>query len=149
MSALEPHPISLETVVFTKTFVQAVAGHEAKEDGDRSLAVQPENNINVKKLEARPGAYAATMTSVFNPTLDKTAPYYFDMECFAVLRADASLSEADAVRGVTITAHNVLYGAIRETVAWMTARQPFGPFLLGLSVLRPTPSAENSEQKQQ
>ena len=46
------------------------------------------------------------------------------------------LTEEEALRGVTITAHSVLYGAIRETVAWLTGRQVYGSLLLGLSVLR-------------
>ncbi|MFZ3160606.1 MAG: hypothetical protein WBI05_11840 [Rhodoferax sp.] len=37
------------------------------------------------------------------------------------------------------TAHNVLYGAIREAVSWLTARQPYGAVMLGLSVLQPAP----------
>lgn len=147
MNAPAPHPISLEAVLFTKTFVQAMSGHELRADGQRAIAAQPENSIDVKKVEDRPNVYAATMTSVLNAAKDTAVPYYFEMECLALLRADDSLSEEEALRGITITAHSVLYGAIRETVAWMTARQPFGPFLLGLSILRPTPANAGSEPK--
>lgn len=145
MTESNPHPIALETVVFTKTFVQAVLGHEFS--GDNAVVVRPDNNITVTQVEGRPGTYAASMSSVFNPELDKSAPYYFDIECSALLHADGSLSEAEAMRGVTITAHSVLYGAIRETVAWMTARQTFGPLVLGLSVLRQVANDESVESE--
>ena len=58
------------------------------------------------------------------------------MECLGIFLADPKLTKEEAMRGVTITAHGVLYGAIREAVAWITGRQPFGPLILGLSVLK-------------
>jgi hypothetical protein len=142
MTESPSHPISLETVVFTKSFVQAVPEHEPPTDGDLTLSIQPENKISVTKVEGKAGAYAATMSSVFNPTLDKSAPYYFDMECMAMLHADSTLSEDEALRGITITAHQVLYGAIREAVAWGTGRQVYGPMVLGLSVLAQRPASK-------
>jgi hypothetical protein len=59
------------------------------------------------------------------------------MECVGMFIVDETLPPEEAVRGVTITAHSVLYGAIREAVSWITGRQPYGQLMLGLSVLRP------------
>lgn len=146
MSTHAPHPISLDKVVFTKAFVQTVPGYEPN---DTPIDLQPENNINITKIEGQQGAYAATMSSVFNRALDKSKPYYFEMECLALLYADDSLSEPEAAKGIAITAHSVLYGAIREAVAWMTARQPFGPLALGLSVLRTSAKPENTAGEKQ
>ncbi len=81
------------------------------------------------------------MRSVINQEASPDSPYSIDMECVAQLDTDGSLSAEEELQGVTINAHSVCYGAIRETVAWLTARQPFGPLLLGLSVLRPGPAA--------
>ncbi len=72
-----------------------------------------------------------------NEEADPKFPYTIDMECIAVFTADDTLSEEEALRGVYITANSVLYGAIRESVAWITGRQPYGPLVLGLSVIQP------------
>ena len=77
------------------------------------------------------------MASMVTMQPNKDSPYSIDIECLAIWHADASLSETDAHRGITITAHSVLFGAIRETIAWLTGRQPYGPLMIGLSVLRP------------
>lgn len=52
-----------------------------------------------------------------------------------------------------ITAHSVLYGAIREAVSWITGRHPYGQISLGLSILSSPPeertkvsSGEESEK---
>jgi hypothetical protein len=139
MTAPALHPISLESVVFTKSIVQAIQDHEPVEGG---RIAPPENLIRIEKLEDEEGAYAATMTTIVNKAMDKQSPYFIEMECMALLRADKTLTEEEAQRGIAITAHTVLFGAIRESVAWLTARQPYGPITLGLSVLRSRPREE-------
>lgn len=132
MTAVQ-HPIVLQTIVFTRCVVLAMPGHEPK---DAQLKIEPDNNINVSQIPGQKGGWSATMRSTLNPAQDNTLPYSIDMECLAVLHADDTLTEAEAARGVTITAHSVLYGAIRETIAWLTGRQPYGTLMLGLSVLQ-------------
>jgi hypothetical protein len=138
------HPIALQETFFLRSTVVAVPEHVP--DPEAKPAV-PENNIHVSALEDRPGFYYASMRTVLNQEMDKNLPYFIDMECMALLSADNSLTPEEALRGVTITAHSVLYGAIREAVAWTTARQPYGPFLLGLSVLRPQKKNDPTDQK--
>lgn len=141
MSTPNGHPITLNGVMFTKCLVEAVPGHEPPPEG--TSVPGPENSIEVSRDPERgPGWYAATMRTVINPTMDRSAPYSIEMRCAALLHADETLSEEEANRGVFITAHSVLYGAIRESVAWLTGRQPYGTLMLGLSVLRPAPKAE-------
>ncbi|MNR26436.1 hypothetical protein D3C85_1436470 [compost metagenome] len=82
------------------------------------------------------------MRCIMNASLDAALPYSIDMECVAQLTTDGTLTEDEAKRGVYITAHSVLYGAIREAVLWITSRQPYGPLQLGLSVLQSAAPAE-------
>lgn len=146
----DKHPISLDTVMFTKCMVTAVPGYAPPPDDDMSLAPGPENNIQVRKdTERGIGWYEATMRTVINPDMETTAPYSVEMICTALLHADETLSEEQANRGIFITAHSVLYGAIRETVAWLTGRQPYGPLVLGLSVLRPAAKKEEAAASKQ
>lgn len=129
------HPITLERVVFTRSVVIAIPEYSA--GIPVKLDIGPENDINVVPIEDQEGRYQASMSSKLNIKGDAAYPYIIDMECVGVFHADKELSQEEAMRGVMITAHAVLYGAIREAVAWITGRQPFGQIMLGLSVLRP------------
>ena len=128
------HPVTLERYFFTRSVVVTVDSHRP---GEGVLSIGPENKIDLAALEDNPGHYQVTMRSTFNSNGDPSAPYTIDMQCVGLFVADSSLSPEDAPRVVTNTAHNVLYGAIREAIAWITGRQPFGTLVLGLSVLQP------------
>ena len=78
------------------------------------------------------------MQTKINLEQEVAYPYSIDIECVGIFVVDDTLVEDEAYRAVMITAHSVLYGAIRETVAWITGRHPYGPFVLGLSVIQPT-----------
>ena len=127
------HPVTLERYFFTRSVVVTVDSHRP---GEGVLSIGAENKIDLATLEDNPGHYQVTMRSTFNSNGDPSAPYTIDMQCVGLFVADSSLSPEDAARAVTITAHNVLYGAIREAIAWITGRQPFGTLVLGLSVLQ-------------
>lgn len=127
------HPIALERVLFTRSIVVAIQAH-AEHDG--KINALPENQIDVTPIEGQPRKYVAVMSTKLNTEGDAGAPYMIDMECIGFFITDDTLTEDEARRGVLITAHNVLYGAIREAVAWLTGRQPHGTLVLGLSVLQ-------------
>jgi preprotein translocase subunit SecB len=138
-----PHPILLQQLFFVRSVVIAVQGHECIESEIKS---GPENSLIVSKQEGDLNRYQATMRTLFNQNSDKAYPYSVDMECVGFFDVDDTLTEEEAIRGVTITAHGVLYGAIREAIAWITGRQPYGPLVFGLSILKPmvSPATANS-----
>lgn len=138
------HPITLEQIVFVRCSVIAVPGYQA--GAEESDTAQPTNEIAAQPVPGEPGRFSASMRTLVNPKADISAPYSIDMECMAVLTADLSLESDEAHRGVLITAHSVLYGAIRETVAWLTGRQPYGPLMLGLSILRAPQKPPSKEE---
>lgn len=138
----KPHPIGLERVMFTRSVVIAIPEHQPD---DGTLTISPENKIDVAVVDGEPGRYIATMSTVLNKDGDPAAPYTIDMECVGLFSADESLSAEEATRGVMITAHSVLYGAIREAVSWITGRQPYGQLMLGLSILKPKAPSEKEE----
>lgn len=131
-----PHPITLEQVFFVRSVVVAIQGHQPELSG-LTVHEGPSNHINVTPTEETPGRYTVSMRTVINPEMKKELPYFIDMECIAILMADETLTQEEALRGITITGHSVAYGAIREAVLWLTGRQPYGPVSLGLSVLKP------------
>lgn len=140
------HPVALQGVIFTKSFVEAMGGHEP---GSGAVVPAPTNAFDVQRDPQDPELYQVTLRSVVNPDRDRAYPYYVEMECLALLRVDKSLSDDEARRGALITGHNVLYGAVREATAWITGRQIFGPMILGLSVLRPQPASDTKEPAEQ
>ena len=138
-------PIRLDQVFFTRSIVVAIPNHEPSKDAPLAAA---DNNINVIEIGPDSGQFQVSMTCKMNAEGDSAYPYVIDMECVGVFSADKSLSKEDALRGVTITSHSVLYGAIREAVAWITSRQPHGQVMLGLSVLQgksSTPPPQKTE----
>ena len=126
-------PLVLERLVFTRSVVIAIPNHKPNENPD---PLAPNNTLDVHPMEENPRRYMVIMKSVFNHAENPTYPYVIDMECLAVFAADSSLPHDEALRAATITGHSVLYGAIREAVSWITGRQPYGPFMLGISVLK-------------
>ena len=137
------HPIALDRLLFTRSIVVSIPEHQPT---NGVVNMTPANQIDVAPVLDTAGQYIATMRSTFNAEKDPTAPYSIDMECIGVFTVDEKLSVEEARRGVTITAHSVLYGAIREAVLWITGRQPYGPLHLGLSVLRGETSADTQSK---
>lgn len=131
------HPVFLNSLNFTKCLVEAIPGHTP--DEENKVSVPPENHLEVRAIAEMPNHWQAMMRTSINPSKDPASPYCIEMEAVAVISTDGSLDEKTAQRGVLITAHSVLYGAIRESVSWLTGRQPYGPLLLGLSVIQPPP----------
>lgn len=131
----DKHPIQLERVMFTRSVVIAIPDHQPSDPAQ--INPGPENSINVIPIDGQEGKYQVSMGTKLNINGDPAYPYIIDMECIGVFSADIKLSKEEALGGVMLTGHSVLYGAIREAVAWITGRQPFGQLMLGLSVLRP------------
>jgi len=134
MSDQGAYPIRLDHVLFTRSVVIAVPDHVPSDDQPMA---NPINTLNTAQDPENPMRYTVTMQTKLNLEGDKGAPYRVDMECFAYFEQDGTLSADDALRGVAINGHSVCYGAIREAVAWLTGRQPYGSLMLGMSVLRP------------
>jgi len=137
MSATNQFPFALLQVLFTRSVVIAVPEYTP----DPNLTpMAPENEVNVRLEENNKRRAVASMRTRFNPDSLADAPYSIDMECIAIFEIiEEDMQEDEVLRGLTITGHNVLYGAIREAVAWITSRQANGSLMLGLSLLRFNP----------
>ncbi|NOT15346.1 MAG: hypothetical protein HOP21_07190 [Methylotenera sp.] len=126
-------PVDLVHVYFTHTNIDSVPTYVADESNMSQLV--PENKINVQRVEGSDNNYAVVMQTLLNPEKEATGPYRIDIECVAILRINSELSPEEALKAATITGHSVVYGAIRESVLWLTGRHAHGPLTLGLSVL--------------
>lgn len=130
-------PLLLERVFFTRSVIIATPGHKPK--GAMVLKHTPENFINIERDATTPDRYLASMTTKFNMDADPEDPYTIDMECIASFKVDPSISDEEIQKHLAFTSHSVLYGAIRESVLWITGRLAWGPITLGLSVIQPAP----------
>lgn len=128
----ENYPVSLEQLVFTRSIVLSVEGYDPTVG---TTAPPPNNNIGIQKIDESGRKYQVSMRCLLNENGEKNCPYIIDIECHAILSVNDTLSEEKANEGVTVIGHSVCYGAIRETVAWLTGRQVFGQLMLGLSIL--------------
>lgn len=135
-------PLNLFSVVFVKSHVEAIPNHEP---GETFTSIAPENDIRVAKVPDHDRLWSITMHTLVNPNREPSSPYMVEMECIAAFQASETMTDEEAQRGVTITGHNVVYGAIREAVSWLTSRQPYGPLTLGLSVLTPKKAEDKPE----
>ena len=132
-------PIQLERVLFTRSIVVSVQGHQAPDGGMELLG--PENDIDIAPVEGDENVFMATMKTKMNLDGSTEYPYTIDMECIGFFRVTDDEDEKAKTSGLIIVAHSVLFGAIREAVSWLTARQAYGSISLGLSVL----SSKNKE----
>lgn len=133
MSEEKPHPIQLQRLLFTKSIVEALEGHEI----GPVIVPAPTNKFSVVRDPEHKKHWQVSIRTLVNEARDVKYPYYVDMECLAQFVVDDTLNDDEAHRAAMITGHNVLYGAVREAVGWITGRQIYGSLVLGLSVLRP------------
>ena len=137
------YPIALERIFFTRTVVISIP--EFQPNSEMNLTSTPENSIDIQEIDSEKRRYQVTVRTTLNQHSAPTDPYKIDIECIAILVADDSLNEEEKERGLLITGHSVLFGAIREAVSWMTGRHPYGPMMLGLSILQSSQAEAPSE----
>lgn len=126
-------PFALERLLFVRSVVISMQGFnpEAAKAPDVKNDIDVRPDVNDKKL------FLASMRTLVNPGQSNDHPYSIDMECICTLRVvEDDLDDATLLRAATITAHSMLYGAIREATSWITGRHPWGTFTLGISVLQ-------------
>lgn len=131
-------PITLDRYFFTRFVVVSNPDHVNGEE--ETVNVDLDSSINVKEPEEGNGhTFIAEQRVKLDASTRPDLPYSLDIECIGFFKVDGSLERDKRLRAVTVVAHNVLYAAVRESVLSATARQAWGPFSIGLSVLRPTP----------
>ena len=103
-------PFQLERVLFVRSVVIAIPEFNPEE----AAMALPVNNIDVRRDDKDPALLLGSMRTQVNVERQQSIPYEIDMECVCSLRQiDHSMDEATALRGATITALSILYGAIR------------------------------------
>jgi hypothetical protein len=125
-----PSPFHLEELYFPVQELRALPGHDA--NGDRQGT-----NITLSKA-LKPAAdaddiYWFTLTVISNDATSVNAPYSFRVEAAALFRCiEAMPTSADRMRMLEDAALPAVLGAVRERIAEMSSRAPWGRYLVNL-----------------
>lgn len=134
-------PISLERYFFTRFTVVSNPDHVGNDE--ETINVDLDSSINVKQPDEGGGeVFIAEQRVRLDASSRPELPYSLDVECIGFFRVNDELPSDERQKAVTLVAHNVLYSAVRESVLSATSRQAWGPFSIGLSVLRTTTSVD-------
>jgi hypothetical protein len=139
-------PLRLHTVTFTKLNFEVMFEFDPEKS---PMEVKPDNHIGVQEAPPEQKNFLlAQMNTIVNPNKTSDEPYHLELICLAVFEYPPNMPIDEAKRAVMITGHNVCYGAIRETVSWITGRLPYGPVQLGLSILNPPKRLTEESEKE-
>lgn len=133
-------PITVDRYFFTRFCVESNPNLVQSEH--QGVKANVDSKLQISKAPNSPDVYVAEQQVKIDANSDTSIPYSIDVECIGFFKVeDSSLGEEERNRGVTILAHTVLYASVRDAVLAATARQPWGPFSIGISVLGPRNTA--------
>jgi hypothetical protein len=125
-----PSPFRLEELYFPVQELRALPAHEA-------LGERQGTNITlsqaVRSADDDGHAYWFTLAVVSNDATSVNAPYSFRVEAAALFRCtEAMPTSVDRMRMLEDVALPAVLGAVRERIAEMSSRAPWGRFLVDL-----------------
>jgi preprotein translocase subunit SecB len=140
---MQPFPVSIDRYFFTRFCVVSNPDHTPEENG--LINAQVESSLNISQPNEGGNIYIAEQRVKLTTDGNSSLPYSLDIECIGFLKVDPSLEEEKRQHIVTVVAHSILFAAVRDAVLTATARQPWGPFSIGLAVLQPLKSPSSAE----
>lgn len=127
--------LQLEELLFPLQEVRSNQSHDPQ--GDRA-GTQLEFGQQLQKMEDQPGRYVLMVSVKTNNETSKNPPYQFSIEAYAVLNVKGAADQAAEQAMITANGFPMIMGAIRERLAQLTARAPWGRFLVNSIPLSPT-----------
>jgi hypothetical protein len=127
--------LQLEELLFPLQEVRSNQSHDPA--GDRA-GTQLVFDQQLQRMEDQPGRYVLMVSVKTNNETSKNPPYQFAIEAYAVLVVKGAADQAAEQLVITSNGFPMIMGAIRERLAQMTARAPWGRFLVNSIPLSPT-----------
>ena len=127
--------LQLEELLFPLQEVRSNQGHDPA--GDRA-GTQLEFGQQLQKMEDQPGRYVLMVSVKTNNETSKNPPYQFSIEAYAVLNVTGAADQAAEQLLITSNGFPMIMGAIRERLANLTSRAPWGRFLVNSIPMNPT-----------
>ena len=127
--------LQLEELLFPLQEVRSNQNHDV--NGDRA-GTQLEFGQQLQKMEDQPGRYVLMVSVKTNNETSKNPPYQFAIEAYAVLNVTGAADQAAEQTVITANGFPMIMGAIRERIAHLASRAPWGRFLVNSIPLTPT-----------
>ena len=126
--------LQLEDIMFPLQEIQTNQGHDP--NGERA-GTQLQYGNQIQKLDGQPGRYAVVVSVRTDNGRSKHAPYTFAVEAYGLVNVTGSTDEAAINELITANCFPIIMGAIRERLAHLTGRAPWGRFLINVIPLSP------------
>ncbi|MGC4029310.1 MAG: hypothetical protein QM696_10590 [Steroidobacteraceae bacterium] len=124
----EPSTLLIEEIFYPTQEVRSLNNHSAQ--GERAGTLLKFGR-QVQKLENQPGKYALAVSVGSDDEKSRNPPYHFVIEVYAIVTIGGTPLEGEAAEKFILTnGLPLLMGAIRERLADITARAPWGRFLI-------------------
>lgn len=121
------YPWRLENFFFPHQEVRANLSFDP--NGNR-LGSQFTPSFSLVAIEGRPDAVGIEASVSLDEGKSDNPPYFFTISAFGILTTDLEMTD-DLRAQAAGFGINVLFGALRERLATLTARAPWGAFVLG------------------
>lgn len=112
------------------------------------LDTRPRSEITITETPDNARRFMADLRVKLLPDDGTNLPYFIDVACFCFITVQDDVPE-EAIKDVAVTVgHMIMYPAIRELILSITARQPWGQFSIGFSVLSADDETQQSAQQE-
>jgi len=131
--------LRLEELFFPVQEVRANPEHDLQ--GERS-GTNLKHSFGIQPIEGQPGLFGVDLVLECDRDTSKNPPYFFQLQVFALLRTETP-NEAM----VASAAFSVVVGAARERLLELTARAPWGRFMMQFMQLVPQAVPQPAESE--
>jgi hypothetical protein len=120
--------LNLEELFFPILELHTLTTHDVK--GDRT-GTMLQFGRRVTKLDNQPGKWGFGMSIATNDATSRNPPYRFLVEAYSIVSISGTPLEGEAAeKFIELHGAPLLMGAMRERLAELTARAPWGRFLV-------------------
>lgn len=124
----DPTFLNIDEIFFPVLEVRMLSNHNSS--GTRSGTLLKFGR-QVQKLDNQPGKWALAMSVATDDEKSTNPPYKFLIEAHAIISFTGTPLEGDeALRFIETQGAPMLMGSIRERLAEMTSRNPWGRFMI-------------------
>jgi preprotein translocase subunit SecB len=127
--------LMLEDLLFPLMEIRTNDKHDAK--GDRS-GTQLQYGQQLEKMDSGTNRFGLMISVRTDNEKSVNQPYFFSIEAYAVFTVNNASDEASAQKLIAENGTSIVIGAIRERLADLTARAPWGRFLINTILLAET-----------
>ncbi|MDG4595768.1 MAG: hypothetical protein P9F75_08745 [Candidatus Contendobacter sp.] len=140
---MDNDPWRLDNYFFPHQEVRANPAHDP--NGVRPH-VHLSPSFQIVAIEGRPEAVGVEASIAVDESQSENPPYFFTISAFAALSTSLEMTDQSRAQAAGVGI-NLLVGAIRERLATLTSRAPWGTFMLGpiplnLSAIPPSSESE-------